>query len=705
MTASTRFCLATSNTIKPSPNGSMTRGHLAYGALPDRQQQQQQHHHHQQHLQQNTHRLRRPQAVTPSALLRLPTDIWLHIFVHLASHAAPTLAKLGTTCKHLLQLVDQHGWKQVLHLEYSSVSISRLDQYYQDYAHHARSCRKAIRSQSWFACRYASWLEKCWFNVMLRPGSVLIPSAERRIANNHGALGRGARSRSDFAIPTLTLGTRWIVVGVRSELFIYPARPAAGKEAQPLAKIRLHSHVQSDGQSTNADSSTSDDPWQDITALKALDPDASVLAIGYANGCVQVVALTSKDGKRDIHADVVHHFASAQLPVRRQEVAAISVHRGCGASKADAFKDSDFIASITKRGHLQIHTLASPCEHASDQRTVSSWQIDSQGDAAPTDGSPPDSCGTNTPARSNFRSAAFNNAPLAPPQNAAAPTASCSTRAWSVLLGNCTVQNTSLTWIAVGMTAEHAVHIYPLSHHGGRVSLAQPFHVAGTGQRTSVYAMATPPAESSLPAFLLFVGFYSGEVRVYDMRKLLDAEHAEGDGWTRTDEMHEALPSNEPWHRRRRAVKRRLDPIAIFRDDYDMTAIYGLSFGGPRATWLVVGGAQFAKMRVFDVGMLANYEVPLLAAPGEQPADTNWTVFALTKTNTPLYHLVAQADRVVGVTDTRLWWLDFGSSILDHQPSEHCSPARAKAALHTVAYFRHSGGCLSTTQPVYLASP
>ncbi|SJX65049.1 uncharacterized protein SRS1_15875 [Sporisorium reilianum f. sp. reilianum] len=578
-------------------------------------------------------------------LLRLPTDVWLHIFAQLQPRSASTLTALSTTCKHVLRLVDEHGWKGVLAQEYAGVRLDRLDAPYKAYVRHL-SRSAIVRSRWWFACRYACLLKKCWADVTLRTGSVDIPAAERKKPPGPA---RSRRFGSDFAIPTLTVGTRWILVGARSELFVYNATAPQ----QLISRIKLNSRP---GETATAP----DDPWQDITALEAFDAAASSVVVGYADGCVQLIALRSKGG--GVEAEVLRHFAAS----RRHEVASVSVQSSDASSSNDVASEEVLIASLSKRGLLRIHAVDDHVTPNGDGKEWS-WQIDSEGTAVIPDPNvaAADDSGASTPR--TFRSAAFNNAPADTTSSASG------TRAWSVLLGSCADARKPARgadrWVAVGITAEHAVYIYPLSRPDGSVQLGEPFHVASKGQRTSVYAMATPPASSSIPSFLLFVGFYDGVVRVYDTRQL-----------------YPASPANGPRRRRRE-----LDPIALFRADYDTDAVYSLSFGGPRAELLVIGGSRHAKARVFDVSALAAYDVPLLSAPGAQAERRDWTAFALHSTDSPLYGVVGAADRLVGVTDRRLWWFDFGAPLLDRGDGE------------SVAFFRHADGELRYSSPRHTA--
>lgn len=585
----------------------------------------------------------------PPPLLRLPTDVWLYIFAHLP---AQTLSALSRTCKHILRLVDEHGWKHVLASDYASVQLDRLDAPHNAYTRQARAA--IARSKWWFACRYAALLTHCWSDVTLRAGSVDIATAHRKMPGR--TAGRARRfGGGDFAIPTLTTGTRWIIVGARSELAIY-------RVAEPrtlVARIRLNSRL---GDSAAAAAVAQDDPWLDVTALQAVDAEASTVVVGYADGCVQLLGLRSNEKGKSVAVDVLRHYPA----VRRQEVASVSVQKGSASSSNDVGNEGLLIASVSKRGCLRIHRV-DPDSH--DEAQEWSWQLDSSGVAAPTDlSTAADDSGAATPR--TLRSVAFNNAPVLLDSSAAGS----ATRAWSVLLGSCTDTRDPAErkrWVAVGLTAEHAVYIYPLSLTSA-VELDEPFYVASTGQRTSVYAMATPPVVSTLPAFLLFVGFYDGVVRVYDTRQLSLRKDASANGGRR--------------------ARRELDPIAVFRENYDTDAVYSISFGGPRGEALVIGGARHAKVRVFDVSCLAGYSVPLLSAPGAGAGAgeaRDWTAFALRSTDSPLYGVVAHADRVVGVTDRKLWWFDFGAAILDDEKER---------GDEKVAYFRHADGelCYST---------
>lgn len=633
-------------------------------------------------------RLASSSSTSTPAIFQLPTDVWLYIFSNLPPEA---LAALSTACKRLLRLVDEHGWKALLARQYGSVSLDRVESSYREYTKQHSPRDSIVRSKHWLTSRYASLLDDCWADVTLRAGSVEIHAGDRK--RTGGERGR----REGFAIPTLTLGTQWIVVGARSELLVYSAglsnRAAQGRA---VARIKLNSRPLHEQDAPDASTSTkstngaaADDPWGDITALERVNAEASLLAVGFATGSMQIVALKGEQGAkgRVVKAEVVRHFGSA----RRQEVVGLSICGGTSSAPASTGTSAGtsqtdlWIASLSKRGCLRIHTIPS---HQDDIAQTCAWQIDSEGVATPlTTDSPAtdDTSGANTP-RTNFRSAAFNNAPLFHDPFTPSPT-----RAWSVLLGNSVdtrhhPRTEDQRWVAVGITGVHAVYLYPFNQG----ELQEPFYVASTGQRTSAYATGSPPAHSTLPSFLLFVGFYDGVVRVYDTRQMHTTPTSSGA--MDMDDLSDALNDNtatNPVRGSRRRIKRELDPIAVFREEYDTDAIYSLSFGGTKADRLVVGGARHAKVRVFDVSDLAAYDLPMLSGPGpggrvKGRERGDWTAFALVS-NSPQYQVVAGAERVVGVTEMRLWWFDFGLPLLEAERKEEQS----------VAYFRHRDGVLS----------
>lgn len=460
-------------------------------------------------------------------------------------------------------------------------------------------------------------------------GSVPIQASVKGKVNGRRRTGGGG----GFAIPTLTLTRDHIVVGVRLELILYDARSMGLR-----GRVRLNSGTGNGGEKGE------DDPWQDITALQPAKEGTDVV-VGFADGTVQVVSLPK--------GEVVHTFEVG----RREEVADLSVAPSSLQTKGH------LIASVSQRGLLRLHSIPPN----SPPRTWA-WTIDSDGIATPllpTQTSPLSS-GTATP-RTQYRSAGFNNAPL----SSSDPTV----RAWSILL------SPTASFVAIGATGEHAVHLYPLSSAPDEMQLGEPWYVASTGQRTSAYALATAPAESPIPDFLLFVGFYDGIVRVYDTRPIDSSPPLE-------EELSE-LSLNEAPPRRPRKIRRELNPIAVFNEDFDSDAIYSLTFAGPRGTLLVVGGARHSKVKVFDVGVLEGYDLPMLSAPGGEGRGKkggDWTAFAVQSTDSPQYGVVGEGERVVGVTQGRVWWFDFGRPILQGEEGAKGEEER------DVAYFRHVDG-------------
>lgn len=541
-------------------------------------------------------------ACAASALLHVPLDVWLLILRHLP---AASYAALSQVCRRLLHLVDQHAWRLLLLSLHSTISLSALAPFHREYVEHAkrtRSSRLAARSLEWFACRHAAQLRTSWNELVLEAQSIDLPAA---LGAKIPPAGRPRWQRGDFAIPTLAIGDTWTAVGVRRDLFVAPA-PSPTSPPALEARFVLDSQAQPGTMLTPAQGrvAVTTDPWHDITAIRPVDAAASRLVVGYADGSVQMLAVHSSSS-----VEVQRTFES----MTRFEVAGVSVF-----SPEDG--EEVWMASVSKRGQLRIHLGAESM----------AWQIDEDGTASPTTDAP-DSQSSRSSTPRSFRSAALNNARAE---------GGGGTRAWSVLLRE--------RWVAVGMTGEQAVYVYPLLRSAG-LELGEPMYV-GTRLRSSVFALATAPGHSHIPPWLLFAGFYDGTVRVYDTRSL-----------------------NEPGRRRRE-----MDAIAVLKEDRPTDAVYSLAFGGPRAHLLIAGGARHAQVRVFDIEFLEHYTVPLLASPGATKPNTGWTAFALPSTDSPQYALAATPSHLLGVTDRKFWCFNFASPLLTHPRSP------------PIAYFSHA---------------
>lgn len=593
-------------------------------------------------------------ACTPR-LFRLPTDVWILVSLHISHRDR---AALSATHTFLLALVDSVLWRNVFQRASGLLLADRTREFH---AQARQSGDSGRRSEWWYACRYLALLDTAWTGAQMAAFHAKIPLPQA--SHKRQQRQKSRYTPSNLCIPAIALSRQWLVIAARSHLFLLPADKATGPlDLEHVHKVQLNSR--------NAQSTEPPDPWQDITKVVALT--ASRLLVSFADGNVQVLQIQEADGQ--VTAQVECHIAATV----HQEIMSISSLPADRLLVEATYEPvaRDVIASLSKRGRLCIHLV----QHGAGSTSVElsqQWQIRHDDEREPVlepvgDVSPPDSGTETPPSRTRFRSSAFNNAP----ETGGVPNQSI--RAWSVLLGSSPSRSADggrFGWVAVGTTArDRAVQIYPLQLSDADISLGTPYAVSATGSISSVYAMAVPPSASPIPSFLLFVGYYDGVIRVYDTRGV--------------DPLAEqSAPSYPPGYTplRPRPPRRVLDPVAVFRHKFEGDPIYAFAFGGPSGTHLAIGDARHARVRLVDVSMLAHYDVPLLSAPasGQDAADTDWVAFAIPSSNSPNYGIVADADRIFGVTDQKLWSFDFGLPLEPH--SRHPSTAALIDRAHAVS--------------------
>ncbi|KAN0065463.1 hypothetical protein ACQY0O_001299 [Thecaphora frezii] len=702
-------------------------------------------------------------AHQPLVLARLPPDLLLLIAAHLDP---PDLAALSATSKHILDFVDNLAWRSYVQLQRRYTLLDRSASIPSpappmpptSSADPPISSGLLPRSVWWYRARFFLAVRRAHAQKVLYayqthlpvPQDELRPQAQPHLNRPAQPSDFHRSAKLAFAMPYLLVGTRRIVVAMRSDLYLFERKvlnhPNAMAVPLDFGRCRLL-HLNSHATPGRVPQGARPGPWQDITAICKLDESCDSMLVGFADGTLQKVEIRTKPnkgggGRPKLAAHVVETISSPY----RQEIADVSAATHSLARSDGSKVQETLMASISKRGSLQVISLcalrAEDGGGAKNVKLIEEWQIDHKGQPlhrpssvrAGTSASASDdeaSSGVATNAARRFRSPAFNNA------SAMAPAVGAQrTRAWCVQLGGDVGATADQRWIAVGMTGDLALFIYPLTGRsstiggsGGRngIELGEPWSLTSSGRRTSVLALATPPRTSRLPGHLVFAGFYDGWVRVYDTRALF----APASGSRQTSSRAE-----------QQGGERRLRPIAEFSDTFDDTSVYSLAFGGVDGCKLLAGNSVHARVRVWDVAWLASDSLsygtvappslppqpPLLEGLDngehedeeeerkEPPVDrgkttADWSVFAAYPSKSPQYSIGADFDRVWGVTDRTIWVLDFGAPALVFSLDPHSTdregakeeenqpePQLEGAGKRTVAYFNHVDGSLKTSR-------
>ncbi|SPO36926.1 uncharacterized protein PSFLO_02397 [Pseudozyma flocculosa] len=632
---------------------------------------------------------------TLAGLSSLPSDLLLLI----AAKLDPIdLANLAATCTSSLRFVDDLAWRAFVQSRQAPLVLDRTASIPAPTAPDLA----LQRSVWWHRAKFHLSLSRAWQQKILlatqhdlplpghasRAHQKLSSSASRAVARPPPASDFHKSAKLAFAMPYLVLGHSRLVVAVRSDLHLFERTQLTSIDTPSLQALdfsKCHTlHLDTHGRPGSDHSRATPNPWQDITAIKKVDDDCDELVVGFANGTLQRIRIVAQRGKRNkasrLHVIVVETIASP----RRREIADVS-------SSRLAQTDEIVLASISKRGALQVVTVpagqSTGDNDASDMRQVEEWQIDHEGrpshrrstDQSSTSTSTSDGDeGSATPSRS-FRSPAFQNAPLT------GSTGVKGTRAWCVHVGGGqVVGEQDQRWVAVGLTGDPALFIYMLKRRAGlgRTELGSTYPLTSSGRRTSVFALATPPPTSIVPPYLLFAGFYDGSVRVYDTRQLYRRRRASGSDGGASDEAT-------------------LRPVATFSDAFGDAAVYSIAFGGVGGCMLLAGNRQHARVRIWDLReLVVRFEPGSLGRPrsdstsqiltrsrhrivrpdqddeddddgGDREEGAGregpgaWFVFPAYPSSSPQYSIVADADRVWGVTDRKVWVLDFGRPCLD----------------------------------------
>lgn len=198
------------------------------------------------------------------------------------------------------------------------------------------------------------------------------------------------------------------------------------------------------------------------------------------------------------------------------------------------------------------------------------------------------------------------NAPWSAPHTFAIPT-----KPWSTLLTS--------TSLVVGHSGVNPFSIYPLSPSSLEPHPASHYT---TPTPTSIYCLATPSLSAPSHYFrhdsIIFAGGYDAVVRIYDTRLATTTKA----------------------------------PVITLSDPFGDDACYSIATGGPTASYVCVGTARNAAVRLFD----------LRYTTGEEGHGKGATLFATRRERSPVYGVVMQYDRIVGVTERRGFVIDFAGN-------------------------------------------
>ncbi|KAJ8293258.1 hypothetical protein OF846_003291 [Rhodotorula toruloides] len=194
------------------------------------------------------------------------------------------------------------------------------------------------------------------------------------------------------------------------------------------------------------------------------------------------------------------------------------------------------------------------------------------------------------------------------------------TRPWSVHVAP------SKRWLAVGHSGTSPLSLIHLDSTGSPILPSTS--LAHTPRSTAVYAVTTPPVDSCgflSPEQTLLAAFYDSTTRIYDLRVPPPPSQVVS-AW---DQPRFERPSNE--------IMRLADP---WSDD----PAFSLAVGGTAGSYVAVGTARNAAIRLFDV---------------RQAASGGITAFAPGRDRSPVYGLEMEGSRLWGVSEKRGFWLDF----------------------------------------------
>lgn len=547
-------------------------------------------------------------AAVKSPLLHLSPEIWVQVLealldVDAGRDTPPTsFARLSCACKKAHELVERYGWERYLRRYGLKRTLARVPD---------PSPEPRAQAAESYRCRVA------WSQMQMRVQRSLLAGTPRD--KKYKALD-----------PVLLLGTEGLLLFTKSSVRLCSARQMGSPQGFDLRRT-VQFDLVADGGATGA--------LQNISCACLVGARGDKVMVGRIDGSLQEFHLPlDMMGQGDkIHPAPISTPAIASLVAAPAVPAERPLHRKIPRHpQQDVSYAGNVLASISRTGRMSLWS----------RRDGGGWTQLWEADLH--------------------------------------------IQSWACLLD----QNHK--WLAVGTTGKESLRIFPLARDLSPLvpivlsTLHAPPGVP-PGRGVAYHASVGESRLSSVFALVqhgdrLVAGFYDGVVRVYDLRQ---APWADCFRAPRMPAEHWALPLHpvsgsweEPEHRHTDVLA--LTPAMHFRDRFDDSAVYSLSLGTGS---ILAGMATSGVVRMYRLdddisgepsGDLAAVPAAAVAVAAEQegfgsslirrsavdgtiislssslpPGSSHgWSIYAGYPSRSPVFALIADCDRVVGVTDT-----------------------------------------------------
>ncbi|PWN90337.1 hypothetical protein FA10DRAFT_266827 [Acaromyces ingoldii] len=608
------------------------------------------------------------------ALEDVDLDVLLLIFSHLD---ASSLASLSRTCRALHRVVEQHGWSTLIRGGTRRLSVVA--------APDSKSSNKSFSPAKHTVCVDCNWQKR---RLIASQNGLPPPPASQSPRKGGAGLTLAPQHPSARPMPLLLLTPSSLLLFTRSELRCWPASALSTSGPIDLQGGRLSLLINPNGLDGAGGGSTA---YWDISACAQLDRKGEWIAIGRANGLMEVIHIDA-ELTTATRAATRKSRSAKNTPLNFVNLAWLSDHAHSTGSPIQSVHSDQrgLVAFGAKNGVIELYKVS--FEDGAANRTrravrlllVDRWSIGK--------------------------------------------------RPWSMWLGGA-AGSSPATWLAVGTMGSEPLVVFPLdskTHRPGRpIGLT-----CAPGRKVAVHALASSspcaaPTGSGMTPIdpkLLFAGCYDGILRVYDVPRILSSGADEG-----------------------------RSPVYEFQDRFGPSAIFSLALGvGKGGRSVAAGVATHGVVKFFDVPLCSAWarrhrhlnatakrqivigegalgeialngtensgdceeppsRPPRCGTKVEEQGDEEdceaggWSLYASGPRggNSPVYSLVAQHDRLFGVTDSRLCELDLRPSLFSTSSSsprpangttngiDHEAKRRQEGRL---AYYRHLDMNLEETE-------